>query len=152
MTEHNLSPDASAEAFQGAEKAFKDAQAHGKQDLKDAAVKARQEQVEGLIIYKISDPEWDEMVEHARKAAEHGDKQYLLLRFPSDLCTDDARAINNPPNDTWPQTLRGEAAEIYQRWYAGLRLHGFGMSAQVLDFPDGKPGDVGLFLRWGEAL
>jgi hypothetical protein len=56
----------------------------------------------------------------------------------------------DPPNDTWPETLRGEAAEIYQRWSATLRPDGFDLSGQVLDFPQGKPGDVGLFLRWGE--
>ncbi len=86
----------------------------------------------------------------AAKAAEHGEKQYLLLRFPSDVCTDDSRAINNPPNPAWPQTLRGEAADIYNRWHTALRPLGFDLSAQVLDFPGGKPGDVGLFLRWGE--
>jgi hypothetical protein len=151
MTEHNPSPDESADSFRGFAKAFKDARDQRKQDLKDAAAKARQEQIQGLIAYKISDAEWDELVEHAHNAAVHGEQQILLLRFPSDLCTDDARAINNPPNDTWPQTLRGEAAEIYQRWSVALRPHGFGLSAQVLNFPDGKPGDVGLFLRWGEA-
>lgn len=101
---------------------------------------------------KISDADWDSLVRKAQHAAEHGEKQFLLLRFPSDLCTDDSRAINNPPNDTWPQTLRGEAAEVYQRWEATLRPHGFNLSAQVLNFPEGKPGDVGLFLRWGETL
>jgi hypothetical protein len=83
-------------------------------------------------------------------ASERGEKQYLLLRFPSDVCTDDARAINNPPNPEWPQTLQGEAADIYQRWHTALRPHGFDLFAQVLDFPGGKPGDVGLFLKWGE--
>jgi hypothetical protein len=142
----------SAEAFRGFEQAFKDAQTQKMQDLKTEAVEHRHELVEAMIKTKIGDADWRDLVHKAQKAAEHGDKQYLLLRFPSDLCTDDARAINNPPNDTWPETLRGEAAEIYQRWNATLRPHGFNLSAQVLDFPDGKPGDVGLFLRWGEAL
>lgn len=150
--EHNQSPEASADLFRGFEKAFKDAQIQRKQDLKNATAAARREQVKGLITYVISDAEWDGLLEQARKAAVHGEKQFLLLRFPSSLCTDDSRAINNPPNDTWPQTLRGEASEIYQRWHTVLQPHGFGLSAQVLDFPDGKPGDVGLFLRWGEAL
>ena len=118
--------------------------------LKTAAVERRHEQVEEMIKTKISDSDWGELIHNAQKAAEHGGKQYLLLRFPSDLCTDGSRAINNPPNDTWPDTLRGEAAEIYQRWNATLRPHGFNLSAQVLDFPQGRPGDVGLFLRWGE--
>jgi hypothetical protein len=141
----------SAESFRGFEQAFKDAQTKKQRDVKTEAAERRHEQVEEMIKTKISDTDWDDLVRRAQKAAEHGEKQYLLLRFPSDLCTDDSRAINNPPNDTWPETLRGEAAEIYQRWNATLRPLGFNLSAQVLDFPDGKPGDVGLFLRWGEA-
>ncbi len=142
----------SAESFQGFEQAFKDAQTQKIQDLKTKAVEHRHEQVEEMIETKVSDADWDNLLGKAQKAAKHGENQYLLLRFPSDLCTDDSRAINNPPNDTWPETLRGEAAEIYQRWNATLRPRGFHLSAQVLDFPGGKPGDVGLFLRWGEKL
>ena len=140
----------SAVSFQGFERAFKDAQTRKIQDVKTEAVEHRHAQVEAMLKTKFSDADWGDLVHKAQKAAEHGQKQYLLLRFPSDLCTDDSRAINNPPNDTWPDTLRGEAAEIYQRWDTTLRPHGFCLSAQVLDFPDGKPGDVGLFLRWGE--
>ena len=31
-----------------------------------------------------------------------------------------------------------------------LKPRGFALSARVLEFPDGKPGDTGLFLSWGE--
>jgi hypothetical protein len=140
----------SAGSFRGFEKAFKDAQIQKKQGLKSEAAEHRQEQVKEMISDKITDAAWDELVNQARKAAAHGENQYLLLRFPSELCTDDSRAINNPPNPAWPQTLHGEAADIYERWHSALRPLGFDLSAQVLDFPGGKPGDVGLFLRWGE--
>lgn len=141
----------SAEAFRGAERAFKDAQAQMKRDLEAEAAAYRHHLVEEMAVKKISDADWDNLMREAQKAAAHGEKQFLLLRFPSDLCSDDSRAINNPPNDTWPDTLRGEAADVYRRWNETLRPHGFNISAQVLDFPGGKPGDVGLFLRWGEA-
>jgi hypothetical protein len=141
----------SAESFRGFEQAFKDAQTKQQEDVKTEAAERRQEQVEEMIKTKISDTDWDDLVQKAQKAAERGEKEFLLLRFPSDLCTDDSRAINNPPNDTWPETLRGEAAEVYQRWNATLQPLGFSLSAQVVDFPAGKPCDVGLFLRWGEA-
>ncbi len=137
-------------SFRGCERAFKDAQDQSKRDLKIEAAEHRQEHVKEMIESEITDAAWAELVDQARKAAGHGEKQHLLLRFPSELCTDDARAINNPPNPTWPQTLRGEAADIYERWHSALRPHGFNLSAQVLDFPGGKPGDVGLFLRWDE--
>jgi hypothetical protein len=41
------------------------------------------------------------------------------------------------------RTLRGEAEH-------DLKPCGFHLSARVLDFPDGMPGDIGLFLGWGE--
>ena len=85
----------------------------------------------------------------AREAAEHGEKEVMLLRVPSDLCTDQGRAINGPLPD-WPKTLRGEAAEIYLRWEHDLKPQGFHLTARVLDFPGDKPGDIGLFLIWGQ--
>jgi hypothetical protein len=142
--------DPSADAFRRFEKVFKGEQDQIKENLKGEIAELQRERVEEMIAGEITDVAWKELIDQARKAAEHGEKQYLLLRFPSDLCTDDSRAINNPPNPTWPQTLRGEAADIYNRWSMALRPHGFDLSAQVLDFPGGKPGDVGLFLRWGE--
>ena len=141
-----------ADSFRRFEKAFDDAAIQRKEDAKLATAAFRQKQVEALSKDKMGDAEWDELVGAARKAAQHGEKQHLLLRFPSDLCTDGARAINNPPNESWPQTLRGKASDIYQRWRETLQPRGFGLSACVIDFPGGRPGDVGLFLQWGEAL
>jgi hypothetical protein len=70
------------------------------------------------------------------------------LRFPAQLCSDGGRAIN-VPEPSWPATLRGEAAEIFVRWQRDLKPGGFHVVARVLDFPDGIPGDIGLFLLWG---
>jgi hypothetical protein len=47
-----------------------------------------------------------------------------------------------------PETLRGEGAEIYMRWEHDLKPGGFHLTARGLDFPDGFPGDIGLFLVW----
>jgi len=152
MIDHNSSQLETADLFRGFEKAFKNAAIQRKEETKLAAIISRREQVETLIKSKMKDAEWDEMLDAARKAAQCGEKQYLLLRFPSDLCTDGSRAINNPPNDSWPRTLRGKASDIYQRWRETLQPQGFGLSASVLDFPGGQPGDVGLFLRWARAV
>ena len=89
------------------------------------------------------------MLHRAREAAEHGNAEFPMLRAPSQLCSDGGRAINAGEPD-WPATLRGEAAELYFRWQRELKPHGFHLAARVLDFPDGKPGDIGLFLTWGE--
>ena len=102
-----------------------------------------------LIDRHISDESWRGLVHQARQAAEHGEKEFMLLRFPTQLCSDGGRAVN-VAEPGWPGTLRGEAAEIYLRWERDLKLHGFRLAASVLDFPDGVPGDLGLFLTWGE--
>jgi hypothetical protein len=130
--------------------AFKDAQVRRAPEIEGAAVIQRRERVKALIDQYIDDTKWRALLHQVRQAAERGEKEYLLLRFPSALCTDRARAINNPPNPDWPKTLQGEALELYARWDDQLRPRGFHLAARVLDFPDGKPGDVGLFLFWGE--
>ena len=140
----------SADAFRGLETAHKDAQVQHAADVNAAAVTQRLEQVKALIDQHIDDAKWRELLHQASQAAERGEKEYLLLRFPSTLCTDGARAINNPPNTNWPETLRGEAAELYARWREQLKPRGFHLAVRVLDFPGGTPGDVGLFLFWGE--
>jgi hypothetical protein len=72
-----------------------------------------------------------------------------LLRFPVELCSDGGRAVN-VPDPNWPQTLRGEAAEMYLRWERDLKPCGFHLAARIVDFPGGMPGNIGLFLIWGE--
>jgi hypothetical protein len=114
----------------------------------DAELEQRKKRVEALIDTHISDAEWRGMVHKARQSAERGEKEYMLLRFPSQACSDAGRAINVAEPD-WPATLRGEAAEIYLRWQHDLQPRGFHLTASVLDFPGGMPGDIGLLLHWG---
>jgi CBS domain-containing protein len=117
------------------------------QNRADAA--ARRRTVQQLIDQHIGDESWKNLLHQAREAAQHGQKEFMLLRFPHDLCSDGGRAINAPEPD-WPKTLRGEAAEIYVRWERELKSKGFRLGARVLEFPGGFPGDIGLFLIWGE--
>jgi CBS domain-containing protein len=114
-----------------------------------AEAAARRRTVEQLIDHHIGDETWRNMLHKAREAAQHGQKEFMLLRFPHDLCSDGGRAVNVPEPD-WPKTLRGEAAEVYLRWQRELKARGFRLGARVLDFPAGFPGDIGLFLVWGE--
>ncbi|SMF35616.1 CBS domain-containing protein [Tistlia consotensis] len=116
---------------------------------RQAAAERSRRTVAALIDHHISDEGWRDLLHQAHEAAERGEKQQLLLRFPNELCSDEGRAINALEPD-WPSTLRGEAAEVYLRWERELKPRGFHLSAMVLEFPDGKPGDIGLFLVWGE--
>jgi CBS domain-containing protein len=117
-------------------------------DDRQAYAEQRRHHVAELIDEHISDTSWRELLHKARLAAEQGDREFQLLRFPSSLCDDGGRAINSGQQG-WPQTLRGEAAELYLRWERDLKPHGFPLVARMLDFPGGMPGDVGLFLVWG---
>jgi hypothetical protein len=127
---------------------FENKEAHRREDLRHSAGEERQHRAEELIGKHISDGSWRHLLHEARTAAEQGLKEFLLLRFPSQVCSDGGRAIN-VPDPGWPATLRGEAAEIYLRWSHDLQPQGFHLSARVVDFPDGMPGDIGLFLVWG---
>jgi hypothetical protein len=82
-----------------------------------------------------------------RRAAEDGSSEVQVYRFPASLCADRGRAINNF-DANWPKSLAGRAQLAYEFWQQDLQPLGFGLKAQILDYPDGFPGDVGLFLTW----
>jgi len=118
-------------------------------EARRAAIAAREQKVAELSALHVSDAAWADLLGKAREAAKAGQKDYLLLRFPSQLCSDGGRAINYSEPD-WPATLHGEPAELYLRWERDLRPQGFHLAAQIVDFPGGIPGDVGLFLIWAD--
>ena len=80
-------------------------------------------------------------------AVNNGKFEALVYSFPSDLCTDSGRAINNRlPH--WPETLQGKAKELYQAYEKVAKPQGFKLKASIINFAGGMPGDVGLFLDW----
>lgn len=93
-------------------------------------------------------PETPERINAAiRRAAENGEHEILVLRFPSSFCSDGGRRINNYEGD-WPDSLKGFAKTAYDYYADELRPLGFTMRAEILNFPGGMPGDVGMYLRW----
>jgi CBS domain-containing protein len=124
-------------------------EAEHREDLRRAGLEQRQARVAALVDQHVTDEDWRSLVHRAQQSAESGEEEFMLLRFPSQLCSDGGRAINIIETG-WTETLRGEAAELYLRWKRDLKARGFPLGARVLDFPDGKPGDIGLFLRWGQ--
>ena len=85
-----------------------------------------------------------------RAAAERGQTALMVMRFPNILCTDKGRAINNA-DPSWPETLTGRPRQAYELWQNQLKPAGFRLSAMIIDWPGGLPGDVGFFLKWGDA-
>ena len=81
------------------------------------------------------------------RAAEHGDNHLQVFTFPSELCTDGGRAINNG-DPHWPTTLVGFAQRAYEFYKAELQPNGYRLRAEILNFPGGKPGDVAVTLLW----
>ncbi len=112
-----------------------------------AAAERHRAEVKALIESHVGDARWRELMQEARLAAERGEEEYPLLRFSPETCTDRGRAIIQQ-EPQWPETLTGDAEAVYRHWQAELAPRGFALTARVLEFPKGFPGDVGLFLRW----
>jgi len=93
-------------------------------------------------------PEVMERVNAAvRRAAEQGFHELQVLRFPASYCNDHGRRINVAEPD-WPESLEGFAKRAYEFFGKELRPLGYRLRAQILDYPHGQLGDVGLFLCW----
>ena len=108
---------------------------------------ARAARVAAMRAERLGEDDWRIRLERALEAAARGEKEYLLIRFPSELCEDGGRMINAPDPD-WPGSLRGPAADVYARWHEELKPRGFGLVARILEFPGGFPGDAGIVLTW----
>jgi len=106
------------------------------------------------------------LIEHLRKSSGTSDEEAIrrgleiinraiknrlteveLIRFPNELCTDKGRAINQQ-EPGWENTLTGEPKEIYQFWDKYFRPRGYKLRVQIVDFPGGLPGDVGMTVSW----
>ena len=85
-----------------------------------------------------------QLVNHA---AERGQTEVQVYRFPNALCSDRGRRINNS-EPGWETTLEGRPKSAYDFWHDHLRPLGFGLKAEVVEYPGGMPGDIGFFLTW----
>jgi hypothetical protein len=81
------------------------------------------------------------------RAVSNGKTEVQVTRFPNQLCTDKGRAINQQ-EPGWENTLTGVPKEIYQLWAKYFRERGYKLRVEIVSFPDGMPGDVGMTLKW----
>jgi hypothetical protein len=81
------------------------------------------------------------------RAVANGLTEVLVMRFPNTLCTDNGRAINQQ-EPGWEQTLTGLPKELFEFWQRQLQPLGYKFKCQIIDFPGGMPGDVGITLKW----
>ena len=82
-----------------------------------------------------------------QRAVKNGLSEVQVYRFPNILCTDRGRAINQMEAG-WEKTLTGIPKEIYQLWMDYLQPRGYKIAYQIIDFPGGVPGDIGIILSW----
>src|ERR1700690_740670 len=83
-----------------------------------------------------------------QRAVKNGLREVRVYRFPNIICTDRGRAINQMEAG-WGKTLPGMPKEIYQLWQDYLQPRGYKIAYQIIDFPGGVPGDIGITLSWG---
>src|SRR5689334_11891409 len=122
----------------------------------DAAVRrqAEAEAEKKLLIDKITKPSGvsdEEAMKRVavivNRAVSNGLTEVQVYRFPNKLCTDNGRAINQQ-EPGWEKTLTGLPKEMYEFWDRRLRPLGYKLRFQIVDWPDGMPGDVGISLKW----
>jgi hypothetical protein len=127
-------------------------------EAEEAAAAARAErQVEEnkkALLDQLSRPSGladEEAVQRAVKLIENAvsnrRQEVQVYRFPNRLCTDSGRAINQMEQG-WEDTLTGVPREIYLLWQRHFRDKGYGLRVEIIDFPNGMPGDVGMTLTW----
>ena len=122
----------------------------------DARRLAAAEAEKRALIERLSKPSGlseDEKVRLAstviQRAVRNGLTEVQVYRFPHSLCTDNGRAINQQ-EPGWENTLTGIAQEIFQLWFDYLKPRGYRIRYQVVDFPGGMPGDIGIVIAWGD--
>jgi len=84
------------------------------------------------------------------RAVENGRTEVEVGRFPNTLITDRGRAINQQ-EPGWDETLTGLPKELYLFWKQHLQPRGYRMKVQIVDWPNGMPGDIGITLSWGDS-
>ena len=83
-----------------------------------------------------------------QRAVNNGLTEVFVGRFPNTLFTDHARAINQV-EPAWESMLTGLPNELYEFLQKHLRPRGYNLKVQIIDFPGGMPGDIGMTLGWG---
>jgi hypothetical protein len=121
----------------------------------DAARKhAEAEAEKTVLLEKLTKPSGvsdDEALQRVariiERAVSNGLTEVQVYRFPNALCTDHGRAINQQEAG-WEKTLTGLPKEMFQFWERQLRPRGYKIKFQIVDWPGGMPGDVGITLKW----
>jgi hypothetical protein len=168
MTETSSSPFSVANLF-----AERDARRRQEQEAAEQLARRKDEErsqfKQRLETFQLTDEILQATQQRIRRAFESGETELMFASFPSDFCSDGGRAIINagaPPiveltdeekeklkdaDPEWLHTLPRGARPVYEHWKKMMKPAGFGLTVQILNFPDGKPGDVGMFFTWPKS-
>ena len=126
----------------------KKAEEEAKQRAFEASTKIELDKLHESFDGREVQPEaMDRIATLVRKTIDMGDKQALVLRFPSDWLPDQGRAITNHDKD-WYDKLNGFPKRAYDFFKRELEPRGFQIRAEILNWPGGMPGEVGFYLQW----
>jgi hypothetical protein len=132
-----------------------------KQDEELAAFKKR------LDDFVLTQEAVDLTMDKIRRAFDRGETELMFTSYPSGFCSDDGRAIINagappivkpdknapkPDVPDWIERQPKGVRAVYDHWKRHMEPGGFKLSARIINFPDGMPGDVGLFFSWPKDL
>ena len=115
--------------------------------LHDVEMRRHAEEAARFMEGEVGPDEMERIRRVVMSAVRDGKTEALVYTFPSLLCTDHGRAINNA-DPAWPQTLQGQALRFFERWEAVGKPNGYRLSAMIINFPHDLPGEVGFFLSW----
>ena len=83
-----------------------------------------------------------------KRAVDNGLEEVLVGTFPNTLTTDGGRAINQMESG-WENTLIGLPKELFEFWQKYLKPRDYKIKFQIVSWPGGMPGDIGITLNWG---
>jgi len=126
-----------------AEKASEEMRRHANEEAEKKALVERLSKPSGLSDEQVM----KKAAAIIERAAKNGLTEVQIYRFPNTLCTDRGRAINQQETG-WENTLTGLPRELYEFWAKYLKLRGYRMRVQIVDWPGGMPGDIGMTLSW----
>ena len=152
--------------------ADRDALRHREKEQEEQLKQRQQEELavfrERLETFVVTDENRQNVIDRIKRAFERGETELMLTSFPSSFCTDDGRAVINagappinkpnpkeqmmaPPEPEWVATMPAGASKVYDFWKQELEPGGFKLSARIIDYPGGMPGNVGLFFSWPKS-
>lgn len=118
--------------------------------------------------FQLNDEIIQSGLDRIRRAFDRGETELMIASFPSSFCSDDGRAIinagatpiNKPSkeeaarqaeNPDWLLTLPAGVRQVYDYWRENLKSGGFAFGVRIVNYPGGKPGDVGVFFSWPKS-